>query len=132
MGVFSLWDGNLDNLSAKTTSLTGIYCMVYSYFCNHKSMCCSVGSAAWIGFLWIISRGLWSFCTVTCLPYMYVWNFSSPKHTERHSLYVSISGFNISEGLAGKSYGSVILEECSTETIFTGIVGLQDKGLCPS
>ena len=53
---------------------------------------------------------------------------SSPKHTERHSLSVSIPGFNISQGLAGKSYGPIILEECSAKTIFTGI-SMQDKGL---
>ena len=92
-------------------------------------MCCILGGAACMGFLWIISRGLCSFCTVTCLPYTYVWSFSSPKHTQRHSLDVSASGFNISQGLAGKSYGPVILEECSAKTIFTGI-SLQDKGLC--
>ena len=54
--------------------------------------------------------------------------FKSKAHEEAFSLYVSISGFNISQGLAGKSYGSVILEETSAETIFTGI-SLQDKGL---
>ena len=28
IGLFSVHDGNLDNLSAKTMSLPGIYCMV--------------------------------------------------------------------------------------------------------
>ena len=61
--------------------------------------------------------------------YIHMELFNSKAHGEAFSLYVSISGFNISQGLAGKSYGSVILEECSAKTIFTGI-SLQDQGLC--
>ena len=37
--------------------------------------------------------------------------FKTKAHREAFSLYVSISGFNISQGLAGTGFGSVILEE---------------------
>ena len=53
----------------------------------------------------------------------------SKAHRKAFPLYISIPCFNISQGLAGKSYGPVILEECSAGTIFTGI-SLQDKGPC--
>ena len=60
---------------------------------------------------------------------MHMYGTFQVQSTGRGILYVSIPGFNTSQGLAGKSYGPVILEECSTETIFTDI-GLQDRGLC--
>ena len=61
---------------------------------------------------------------------MYVLNFSRPKpDREAMSLYIHILDLNISKCFTGKGYGLVVLEESSTEAIFTGI-SLQDKELC--
>ena len=110
MGELFLLEGNFDNLSAKAISLPGIF-----------------GGAACMGFLWIISRGLWLFWTVICWPCMY--EIFQGQNRQRHSLYVGISGLNISKCFTGEAYWFVVLEESSTEAIFTGI-SLQDKGLC--
>ena len=55
--------------------------------------------------------------------------FQDQTHGEVFSLYVCVSGHYISQCFAGKHYRPAVLDECSTETIFSGI-GLQDKGLC--
>ena len=52
-----------------------------------------------------------------------------PKETEALSFYIGILGLNISKCFTGEGYGLAVLEESSTEAIFTG-VSPQDKGLC--
>ena len=55
--------------------------------------------------------------------------FKTKTDREALSLYIGISGLNIYKCFTGEGYRLVVLEECSTESILTGI-GLQDKGLC--
>ena len=51
------------------------------------------------------------------------------QHRQRGILNIGISGLNVCKCFTGKGYGLIVLEECSTKAIFTGI-SLQDKGLC--
>ena len=55
--------------------------------------------------------------------------FKAKTDRETLSLYIGISGLNISKCSTDKGYGLVVLEESCTNSILTGI-GLQDKGLC--
>ena len=78
-------------------------------------MCCR-----WAGmsarFYWEIdSRGLWSDLMVKDLPWTYIWNLSTPKMAATINLYVNVSAFGFSKGLAGKSHGFVILQECCSK-----------------
>ena len=50
---------------------------------------------------------------------MYVWNFSSPKQTDK--FYIGVPGLNIGEGLGSKGYWSSILEKGCSKAILTGI-----------
>ena len=78
-------------------------------------MCCRwAGMSA--GFFWEMdSRGLWSDLMVKDLPQMYVRNLSAPKTAASISLYVHVSALSFGKGLAGKSYGFAILQECCTK-----------------
>ena len=52
----------------------------------------------------------------------------SKVHEEAFYLYVSVPGFNISQGLAGKSYGPVILEVCSKVCYISRTLGSKMLG----
>ena len=89
-GCLSLQVGNLNRWSAINISLSGLHKFAQSYFYRQKSILCSLGVAPWVSLCWIISMGLWSFCTVMCLPSTWVWNFYMLYHTDRHSIYLHI------------------------------------------
>ena len=65
------------------------------------------------------------YCNMSSLN-IYVQFFKTK--TEAFSLYIGISGLNISKHLTSKGYGLIVLDETKTKPIFTGI-SLQDRGL---
>lgn len=58
----------LDNASAKSSVLPGLYCTVKSYGCKLNLMRCNLAGHLFKGFANIASNGLWSECIVICRP----------------------------------------------------------------
>ena len=127
-GSVILHDGNLDDLYGMPRPCPYLECIVWNNCIFVTLRACIV---VLVVLHILVSSGsspeVCGYFVQWCVCHICMYETSSKAH-KRHILYVSIPDLNISQGLAGKGYGPVILEECSTKTIFTGI-SLQDKWL---